>query len=138
MLLHLCYIYSHMIKQWEEFPVGPKDVSTEMHVTLSPKGEIVIGAAAFERFGRPDLAVLLFDKVNSLIGVVPASSRAKNAYPLVAKTNARHRIIRANRFCRHYGIQVPRTVAFNKPEIDDEGVLVLDIKGTRVIGKARA
>ena len=30
---------------------------------------------------------------------------------------------------------VLRTIAFAKPKIDDEGVLALDLKGTRVIGK---
>lgn len=123
------------IKKWEEFQVGPKDVSGEMHVTLNAKGEIVIGAAAFERFGRPEVAVLLFDKEQELIGVLPASSRAKNAYPLKGKKVGRHRTIRANRFCRHHGIRVAATMAFNKPEIDEEGVLVLDMNDARIVGK---
>ncbi len=125
-----------MIKQWEEFTVGPRDLVSELHVTLNRKGEIMVGAAACERLGKPNVAVLLFDKLNSLIGVQPASSRAANGYPLVTKTGARHRLIRANRFCRHYGIKVDRTVAFIKPEIDDDGVLVLSLRNTRVVGKA--
>lgn len=124
-----------MIKQWEEFPIGPMDVSAEMHVSLNPKGEIVIGARAYEKFGKPKYVVLLFDKVNCLIGLSPASSRATNGYPLIAKGKWRHRTLRASRYCRHYGITVARTVAFNSPEIDEEGVLVLNPKGTRVIGK---
>ena len=32
-----------MIKQWEGFQVGPRDVSSELHVTLNAKGDIVIG-----------------------------------------------------------------------------------------------
>ena len=125
-----------MIKHWAEFMVGPRDVSNEMHVTLNRKGEIMVGATAYERFGRPGRAVLLFDKVNSLIGMVPASTVAKNGYPMIAKKNARHRVLRANRFCRHFGLQVPRTVAFDKPLIDEEGVLVLDITKTHIVGKA--
>ena len=127
-----------MIKQWEEFTVGPRDVSSELHVTLNRRGEILIGANAFEKLGRPGQAVLLFDKVNSLIGVSPASSIAKNAYPLLEKKNARHRVIRANRFIRHHQIQIARTIAFHTAQIDQDGILTLDIKATRVIGKAKA
>ena|SRR5664279_4838288 len=124
-----------MVRQWEEFPIGPGSGDDDLHVTLSKKGEILIGANAFERLGKPDAAVLLFDKVNSTIGVLPADRKAGNAYPLLAKPKGRHRIIRANKYCRHYGIRVDRTIAFNTPEIDDEGVLVLKLKTTTVIGK---
>ena len=126
-----------MIKQWEEFGVGPRDAATELHVSLDPKGNIIIGARAFEKFGQPEKAVLLFDKGNRLIGIVAASSRADNAYPLIEKKNGRHRTLRAGRFCRRHGISVPRTVAFNKAEIDEDGVLVLNLAATRVIGKRR-
>ena len=77
------------------------------------------------------MAVLLFDKVNSVIGVMPSNKFAKNAYPLCAKSKARHRIVRANKFCRHYGIRVDKTIAFNAPEIDDEGILVLNETNNR-------
>ncbi|HQZ96300.1 MAG TPA: hypothetical protein PLP21_08270 [Pyrinomonadaceae bacterium] len=127
-----------MIKHWEEFTIGPKDVSSELHVSLNRKGEILIGANAFEKLGRPGQAVLLFDRVNRLIGISPASKITKHAYPLLQKSGGRHRVIRANRFIRHHQIQVPRTVAFHTAEIDEDSVLVLDIKATRVIGKAKA
>ena len=123
-----------MIRQWEEFPVGPNDEAGNLHVTLSRKGEILLGAAAFERLGKPEAAVLLFDKINSVIGLLPSPSRNQNAYPLKAKSKARHRIVRANKFCRHYGIRVDRTVAFNMPEIDEEGILVLNLRTTTAIG----
>ncbi|MEQ1606559.1 MAG: hypothetical protein ABL999_16995 [Pyrinomonadaceae bacterium] len=126
-----------MIKHWEEFTIGPKDVSSELHVSLNRKGEILVGAHAFERLGRPGQAVLLFDKVNSLIGIAPSSKVTKHAYPLLQKTGGRHRVIRANRFVRHHQIQVPRTIAFHAVHIDEDGVLTLDIKSTRIIGRAK-
>jgi hypothetical protein len=124
-----------VIRQWEEFQVGPNGDPEDLHVTLSKKGEILVGARAFEKMKRPDAAVLLFDKVNSVIGLLPSHRRNANAYPLNEKPNAKYRVVRANRFCRHYGIKVERTVAFNKPEIDAEGILVLDLKATSVIGR---
>lgn len=123
-----------MVRQWEECPFGPGR-SDELRVTLSRKGEIMVGAKAFEQLGKPEVALLLFDKVNSVIGVCPTNRHAKNGYPLIAKKGARHRVVRANRFCRHYGIKVERTVAFEKPEIE-ERVLVLDLKGTVNVGRS--
>jgi len=125
-----------MVRQWEECPVGPNKNGDELRVTLSRKGEIMVGAKAFEKLGRPEVAVLLFDRVNSVIGVSPSNHFAKNGYPMIAKTGARHRIVRANRFCRLYGIKVDRTVAFEMPEIDKDGILVLDLGRTvNVSGK---
>ena len=117
-------------RQWEEFPVGPGSGNGggELRVTLNRKGEIMIGAKAFEKMGEPEAAVLLFDRRNETIGVAAAEDDAVNAYPLVAKKNARHRLVRANLFCRHHQIFVPRTAAFGKVEIDPDGVLVLDLR----------
>lgn len=126
-----------MIRKWEEFPEGPRVVSRDMHVTLNRKGEIMIGAAAYERFGEPEMAKLYFDWDNKTIGVLPANRSAKNAYPLKGKKeHYRHRTIRANRFCRAWGIHVPGTTAFNNPAIED-GMLVLNLKDARVIGRVR-
>ncbi len=124
-----------MVRRWEVFEVGPGDVRGELHVTLSRKGEILIGAAAYDKWGKPEAAVLMFDRLHSLIGVVPADKGLGHAYPLVARPNGRHRVVQAHRFCRHYGIKVDRTVAFNEPEIDKEGVLVLDVAATRRVGR---
>ena len=126
-----------LIQQWEEFPVGPSGTGEQMHVTLNKKGEIVICAKAFEKWGRPEAASLLFDKVNSRIGLLPINPSFNNAYPFIKKAKGRHRVLRANRFCRHHGIIVDRTVAFNKPEVDTEGILVLDLKGMSGFGRAK-
>jgi hypothetical protein len=128
-----------MKKNWVEFQVGPGDVGSELHVSLNRKGEIVIGAAAFERFGRPEHVVLLHDEGNEFIGLLEASSVAKNAYPLHANKDPkqRHRLLRASRFCKHHGIKVSATMAFGNVEIDEEGVLVLPLKGMRVVGKRK-
>ena len=117
-------------RQWEEFPVGPGtgNASSDLRVTLNRKGEIMIGAKAFNMLGEPENAVLLFDRRNETIGVAPVDGDATNAYPLIAKKDARHRLLRANLFCRHHKIFVPRTAAFGKVEIDADGILVLDLR----------
>ena len=119
---------------WEEFEEGPGQVG-DLRVTLSRKGEIMIGARAVVRLGEPDWVVLMFDRMNSLIGMRPSHKHEKNAYPTVRKLKGRHRIVRANQFCRHYGIQFERTRAFIEPKIDENGILVLDLKETKVAGR---
>jgi hypothetical protein len=126
-----------IVRQWEVFQVGPGGDPEELHVTMGRKGEILIGAKAFEKMGKPEAVELLFDKVSSVIGLSPSSLRQANAYPCKQKPNAKYRIVRANRFCRHYGIKVDRTVRFNKPEIGSDRVLALDLRATTGVGKAR-
>jgi hypothetical protein len=118
-----------MKRDWEEYKIGPAENRKRLHVTLSAKGEILIGAKTFDRIGRPDAAVLLFDKAGGSIGVRPAHPRQPNAYLLEPKSKGRHRVIRASAFCRNYGIRVQRTTVFNHPEFEN-GVLVLDLNAT--------
>ena len=106
-------------------------------MTLNRSGEILIGARAWAKLNRPKHAVLLYDRVNSLIGILPTSNFTKGAFPLTGKPDEHHRVIRASRFCRHYNIQVDRTIAFIEPKLDPDGTLVLDLKTTTPIGRER-
>ncbi len=123
-----------MFRNWEEFALGPMDPREDLHVTLNEKGEIMIGARAAEMFGPHDWVVLLYDKWNGCIGIAPIKERSENAFPIVNKIKGRHRVIRAGRFCRYYGIFIPRTTAC-KAELDADGTLVLDLKATRAVRK---
>lgn len=120
-----------MISHWEIFDAGQTVPSDErMHVTLNYKNVIFLNANMHERLGHPEAVVLMFDKVNSVIGINPAPATLPNAFRVKPQTRGRHRIIHASPFCRHYGIKVDNTMAFLKPEIDEEGVLRLDLKST--------
>ena len=120
-----------MISHWEEFKAGPTTPLNErMHVTLSPRNVILMNGNIHDRLGQPNAVILLFDKVNSIIGVNPAGANMPNAFPVKHKTNGRDRLIRATPFCKHYGIQVDGTTAFLNPEIDEDGVLRLDLRTT--------
>ena len=124
-----------MIKNWEEFALGPENRREQVHVTVNEKGEIMIGATASEMLGEQyDWAVLLYDRWNGIIGIAPIKERAANAFPIVKKSKGRHRVIRAGRFMRYYGIYMPQTTAC-KAELDEEGCLVLDLRATRAVRK---
>lgn len=120
-----------MISHWEEFKPGPTPKLDErMHVTLNRRGLIFMNGNIHDRMGSPDAMVLLFDKVNSVIGLNPVSPDVPNAFRVKPKPPGRHRIIHASPFCRHYGIAVDNTAVFLNPEIDENGVLRLDLKST--------
>lgn len=132
-------IHRMIVRQWEEFPVGSdrRRGGPMLHVTLNRKGEIMIGAKAFEWLGEPEAVVLLFDRRNHTIGVVPSEPNATNAFIPVRKKDCRHRLVRANLFCRHHNIYIPRTAAFGNPQIDEEGILLLDLRTLVGIGRPR-
>ncbi len=120
-----------MISHWEEFKPGPTPKLEErLHATLSRKGLIFLNGNIHELMGGPDAVVLLFDKINSVIGLNPVSPNVSNAFRLKPKPPGRHRIIHASPFCRHYGIAVDNTTVFLNPQIDEDGVLRLDLKAT--------
>jgi hypothetical protein len=118
-------------RRWEEFALGPGKVGRDIHVTLDSNFNITLGARAARRFGIVDSVVMMFDKWNKIIGIVPAKHNAPNAFPLIRKPRGEHRVIRARSFCRYYGIQVVRTTAI-KADINAQGVLELDLKFTRL------
>ena len=123
-----------MISHWEEFQAGPTlPLEKRMHVTLSPRNVILINGNIHDRLGNPDAVLLLFDKVNSIIGISPAPASRPNAFPIRTKGRGRHRLIWASPFCKHFGIRVDRVTAFINAEIDENGVLRLDLRSTTEI-----
>ena len=96
-----------------------------------------IGAKTFEKFGRPEQVLLSFERRYDLIAIEPVTVHATNAFPLVEKKNGGHRVIRANLFCRHHGINFAGTIAFNTPEISEKGVIVLNLREIRGVSKPR-
>ncbi len=122
-----------MDANWKEFEIGPAKKG-KMHVTLCRKGNIMIGAAAFDRFGRPDAVILMYDEEKKLIGLRPAHPKTPNAFPTHGSKNGRHRVVRANRFYRHHELFVERMMAFINPRMEG-AMLVLDMNDMRPVGK---
>ncbi|MCA1589670.1 MAG: hypothetical protein LC734_04620 [Acidobacteria bacterium] len=124
-------IDTKMICHWDEFTPGPTPpLDKRMHVTLSRRSVILLSGNIHDLLGCPDAVVLLFDKVNSVIGVNPVPPSKSNAFILKPKTTGRQRLIRAAPFCKHHNIRVDQTTAFLNPEIDEDGVLRLDLRAT--------
>ena len=135
-MYHTCRGRWNMITHWEEFQFGPTPPNEErLHVTLNPKHVILLNGNMYEKLGSPEAVVLLFDKLNSVIGVNPVPKTKSNAFPLTSKTKGRQKMIRAAPFCRHHNIKVEKTTAFINADVDEDGVLWLDLKKPKVITK---
>ena len=127
-------------RNWEECPREAKEARwAQLYATLNPDGDIVISAFTHKTLGEPDSYLLLFDRERSVIGLRPARSAVeKNAYP--ARDRGRHggKRIRGYRLCREFGINVGQTVRFHRCQLDNDGVLILDLNDVRTMGKKRA
>ena len=120
-----------MICQWEEYDLGPTQARTErVHATINRKNTILINGNLHTRLGNPGAVKLLFDRVNSIIGVAPVPETMANSFPVTAPAAGRHRLIRATPFCRYFGISIDGTTHFREPEIDENGVLRLNLNAT--------
>jgi len=121
-----------MARHWEKFTDGPTISSRDrLHVTLNSKGVFQFNRKVFEALGKPRAAVLYFEKATSMIGISSAHERLREAFPVNIKQDM-YWTINAIPFCRHFRIKIERgTEAFADPELDNDGILQLDLRTTR-------
>ena len=127
-----------MKRIWEEGLRDDKRVARVGHyATINSRGEIMIGRFTYEALGRADALQLLFDRVNMSIGLKRTHSRTDNAYSLkpAGRHGAQH--IRAAQAANQFGLRVNGTIRFLNPEIDEDGVLILDLRQTQPAGRRK-
>lgn len=125
------------MNNWEEIPRG--DVPPQhagIHVTLNPKGEIVLSRVTHQMMGSPKAFKLLYDKVNCRIGLLPTDPNKRNAYPAGVRQN-RSKVVRAYRLMREKNIELSAAIEFHDARIDEHGVLVLDLRTAKVSNRVR-
>ena len=124
-----------MAFQWEEFRGGPTRPSQEqLRVTLGPRGSIYFNRRAYREMGEPPALRLMFERIESMIGMAPASLDDKHAFPVKPHGVTAYTLAAAP-FCRHFGIKVVRTERFDEPYVDSEGILRLDLRRTHTVGR---
>ncbi|MEJ7846923.1 MAG: hypothetical protein WKF92_02415 [Pyrinomonadaceae bacterium] len=127
-----------MERNFEEFEHGPVVSQSELiHVTINARGSFFLNRRAIEALGEPDFVVLMYDRRRSTIGMTRAPSTRKNAFRLKRKDRIKNngRIIYASNFCRFYHIRPDETLAFTAPEVDKNGILVLDLNEVKSVRK---
>ena len=74
----------------------------------------------------PEAVILMFDRVNRLIGLKASSPDVNHAYELKQQGTSQNYFLRAKSFCNFYGIDTDDTVVFNDVHLED-GVIVLQL-----------
>lgn len=108
-----------------------------LHVTMNPKGDIVMNSVTHQNLGEPVAFSLLYDRANNRIGLKPVAKNACNAYPAL-KSNRTGIMVRGHRLLREHRIILPQTMQFDQTEIDDDGILILDLRTARPSRRALA
>jgi hypothetical protein len=122
-----------MRADWEECPRG--DVMPQyagLYVTMNPTGDIVMSRVTYQMLGEPKAFLLLFDRTNRRIGLKPTGLHIRNAYPVCVGTRAGGKKLHGHRLTRQYQIDLPQTVLFHDARIDEDGILVLDLRTARI------
>jgi hypothetical protein len=123
-----------MIGYWETYKGGPTpERDKNVHITLSAKGVILLNRTAYKLLGSPRAVCLYFNKANSKIGI--SSAHPEIAWAFHIRDKVTYFLINAMPFCRHYGIRVEKTQQFVRPDIDNDGILHLDLTTTVTVGR---
>lgn len=107
-----------------------------LYVSMNELGEIKMSRVTYQKIGSPEAFVVLFDPVNNRIGLRPAAKGTRNAYRAGVEGQHGGRVIRAFRMMQEFRIGLSETIRFHDAEIDEDGVLVLDLRTARVSTKA--
>lgn len=127
-----------MKADWQEIQRG--DVMPQyagIYVTMNPAGDIVMSRVTYQMMGSPAAFVILYDKANNRIGLKPAALSTRNAYPARVSNKCGAKLVRGHRLTREHRIDLPHTVRFYDAEIDEDGILILDLRTAKPSPRAR-
>lgn len=122
-----------MKAEWEKCP--REDVVAQyagIYVTLNRRGEIAMTRSTYSILGEPKAFVLLFDRTNRRIGLQPAALSTRDAYPVKVAGRCGGKKLHAYRLIREYRIDLPATVKFPDADIDEDGILRLDLRTAQI------
>ena len=123
-------------RKWEKFrggPAGaPNGANDAARVTINRLGLIYLNARAYAEFGSPKAVAIYYCREDDAIALEPAHARFSENFLVVKKQNGW--AIHASTFCRHNKIRIPTTERFIRPDITNEGQLILNLRETVIVG----
>lgn len=121
-------------REWEKFRGGPLAASRDrLHVTMNRSGRIYMNANTHRLLGRPAAVNLYFNRAKDSIALAPAPSpRVPEVFP-VTEMRTGH-IVHASSFCRHFGIKLEKTARFAHADINEKGILILNLSSIVTVG----
>ena len=88
--------------------------------------------------GEPKAFHVMFDKHNSLIALKPTAASMSHAYPAQKYGRNGGRLISVLRLLTEFNIKLPDTLDFPDAEIDQDGLLILDLRTAKVSPRAKS
>jgi hypothetical protein len=126
-----------MKRQWKEIPPGDKRAQwAGIYVTMNSKGIVVLNQVAHDRSAAPKAYLLLYDAANNTIGLKPSTPLTRNAFPVGKYGRHGSRRVNAYRVLTENGLHIKDTLEFPDAEVDEDGVLVLNLRTARVSNRA--
>ena len=126
-----------MRRQWHEIPRGDKRAQwAGFYVTMNSKGMIVMNRAAHDKMSGANAFLLLYDAANNTIGLKPTAPGIRNAYPAAASGRHGGRRVAAYRLLTEHGIIIQETLEFPDAEIDESGILLLNLRTAKISNRA--
>lgn len=120
-------------RQWEKFKGGPHTKrGDELRVTINRKGLIYMNPKIYQCFGSPKAVALYYNREDDSIAIEPGYPRFAENFQVVKKQMGW--AIHASTFCRHYNIRIPNTERFIRPDLTNEGHLILNLRETVTVG----
>lgn len=127
-----------MMRKWTTFEGRQysKTKSREPRVTLGAMSTFYLNGVAYEAMGRPTAVEMLFEGNENVIGLKPTDPAKRNAFRLRLHGKGNYWRLAASAFCKHFRIKagVP-TVMFEDVDLDDNGVLMLDLNKMIRVGR---
>jgi hypothetical protein len=92
-------------------------------VTIRPE-VFNLNHAAYERLGKPEAVVLLFDHESGDIGLRGAPASERNAYPVRKQAKSANYVVSARAFLKHFSVSLASSLQC--PAILVDGVLTIN------------
>ena len=108
-----------------------------MYASMSKDGRIYICGNTVKALGGGERFELFYDRLTNSIGLKPSNSLSPNSQKTCDHGKRGGRRIHAYRLLQQFQIPTDGSVRFLKPEIDDEGFLVLDLRQTTPVLRKR-
>ena len=94
------------------------------------RGAVLFTRVTWELLDRPEHVIVMFNRSAETIALKPIRSSITNAFPVFPHGKHGARVVRADSLVRQFRIRLDKTVRFCGSEIDDEGILLLDLTTT--------
>ena len=121
---------------WQTFRGGPaRSMPNAVTVSINEHSVINLSRAAAKLLGNPEHVLLHYDERNSVIGITAAEAGTPGAFRLKARPRDCGRAASVTAFCRHFRIRIEGTERFDNPHLDQNNILLLDLKQTHRVAQ---